>query len=238
MRKAVDVEVWVDPGQNVALRFVDRLGKPLSGMLQTSGIDPLSRRTNSNSAVVWALSAGETRIIWIKHNATGLSKYMEFTAKPGKTERTITLEPPAVLTGRFVSPEKKPYADWSVTCHYALDYHARDGFPPVRTNTPGRFRYEIPAGGPFEVIAHSGPIVTLAHRLTVQAGEQIDFGELVVDDREDFIEIKMPPKRTQSPVANASQEQEPAATEMRKNSKAATVEQSTPHAPANSRPHY
>lgn len=205
--KTVEVNLSVDPGQDVALRIVDPSGKPLAGPLRIGGMNaiaPLGGQ-NAEKAVVRALAAGETRIVWIKHQATGLTKYLHFTAKPGESERTITLEPPAVLTGRFVSTEGKPYAGWSVDCQYSVGYLS--GFPPVRTDSEGRFRCEIPGGGPFDVVSRSGPFVTVASDLTVQSGEQIDFGDLVVNDRDQFVDFttKVTPKRTRSKEGAAKQ---------------------------------
>jgi beta-lactamase regulating signal transducer with metallopeptidase domain/protocatechuate 3,4-dioxygenase beta subunit len=196
--KTVEVNLSVDPGQNVALHLVDPSGKPLTGLLRTGGLNGISPLggINSNEATVSALSPSETRIVWIQHKATGLTKYMHFTAKPGESERTVTLEPPAVLTGRFVSTEGKPYAGWSVDCQFSIGYHS--GFPPVRTDSDGGFRCEIPGGGPFDLVSRSGPAVTVASNLTVQSGEQLDFGELVVNDGDERVDFttKVAPKRT------------------------------------------
>ena len=204
--KMVAVNLAVDPGQDVALRFVDRSGKPLSGPLRTGGMRETSPMggNDSDNAVVWAMAPGETRIVWIKHKATGLSTYMHFTAKPGELERTITLEPPAVVTGRLISTEGKPFAGWSVDCDYSLGYNAVSAFPPARTDSQGRFRIEIPGGGQFDVVSRSGPFLDIARKLTVQSGEHVDFGELVVDDRANFIDFttKMSPKRAPSGAAD------------------------------------
>jgi beta-lactamase regulating signal transducer with metallopeptidase domain/protocatechuate 3,4-dioxygenase beta subunit len=238
--KTVELNLAVEPGQNVELRFVDRSGKPLSGPVQSSGMDANSpaRAISSDTSTVWALSPEETRTIWIKHQATGLTKFMHFTAKAEETKRTVTLERPAVLTGRFVSAEGKPYADWAVNCQYPLGSNERGNFPPVRTDSDGRFRYEIPGGGPFDVVSRSGPFVALARGLAVQPGEQIDFGEIVVNDREEVIEIKKSPKRTISTAANLDQKEKPKAVKPSKESASAAGEQKplSPHVSADTHP--
>jgi hypothetical protein len=170
--------------------------------------------TRTDTITIPATSPDETRIGWVKHKEifwtqhkeSGLCKFLHFKPIPGERERTITLEPPAVLTGRLVSPAGEPLRDVSINCSYELSYNSIGQFPEARTDAQGRFRYEIPGGGPFQVVSRSGRFLSLARDLTVQSGEQVDFGELVVsasDRVRSTVTPKNPPKRTLSPAADS-----------------------------------
>ncbi len=131
----------------------------------------------------------------------GLCKFLHFKPIPGERERTITLEPPAVLIGRLVSPEGEPLHNVSLEiCDYNGSSFRRRG--PMRK---ADFAIELPAGGPFQLVSRSGRFISLARGLMVEAGEQIDFGELditTVGDRA-TVTAKTPPKRTPQPGGNA-----------------------------------
>jgi hypothetical protein len=209
----IDIDIPVDSGQNVVLKFVDRSGKRLSGV-KADGLRPLfgMSRTNSDTATVPATSPDETRILWFKHEATGLMKFLRFTPQPGETERAITLDPPAVLTGRLVSAEGKPLAERKIDCDYSLGYNSIGQFPQAQTDAQGRFRYELPAGGPFHIASRSRGFASLANDLTVQSGEKIDLGDLVVSSGNTFlatVTAKSPAKRTKSPAAELQGQMQP-----------------------------
>ena len=53
----------------------------------------------------------------------GLCKFLHFKPIPGERERIITLEPPAILTGRLVSEAGEPLRDMSINCSYAVGYN-------------------------------------------------------------------------------------------------------------------
>jgi beta-lactamase regulating signal transducer with metallopeptidase domain len=214
------IDLPVDPGQDVVFKFVDRAGHRLSGV-RVAGITPRRHLlTKTDTITIPATSPDETRIGWIKHKELywtqhkegGLCKFLHFKPIPGERERTITLEPPAVLTGRLVSPAGEPLRDVSIDCSYETGYNSVGGFPQARTDAQGRFRYEIPGGGPFQVASRSGSFFSLARDLTVQSGEQVDFGELVVsasDRIRSTVTAKNPPKRTLSPAVDPQMRNRP-----------------------------
>jgi hypothetical protein len=183
-----------------------------SGLLD---IDLFPRGRGSDRAIVRATSPGETRSIWIKHEATGLTKLLQFSAKPGESERTITLEPPAVLTGRLVSADGHPLAGRSINCMDSSGGHSVIELQRLHTDARGGFRCEIPSGGPFELYSYAvgyAGFASLARDLTVQAGEQIDFGELVVNVGEDSmitVTAKSAQKRTKLPTADPQTREQP-----------------------------
>src|SRR5580698_1047115 len=206
----IHVDLPVDPGQNVVLKFTDAGGSPLAG-LETYGLrlDPHSRMNRSrssiegNSATLYASSPDETRTIWIKHRSSGLTKLLHFTPKVGETERTVVLVSPAVVTGRLVTPEAAPLADLRIEC--VFDSNSADRLPFVKTDAEGRFREELPAGGPFELYCDPFPFAFFAEKLRVVAGEEVDFGQITIEqDPKGRSRPKVhrgPEKRTKPPIA-------------------------------------
>ncbi|HEV8000467.1 MAG TPA: M56 family metallopeptidase, partial [Planctomycetaceae bacterium] len=201
------IDLPVEPGQNVTLRFVDAAGKPLAG-IETYGLR-FDRRsvpgqgrayTPSDSTIVYALSPDERRELWFTQRSSGLTKLMQFTPKPQETDRTIILEPAAVVTGRLVSPEGAPLANLKIQA-FAVARAARLRLPSVMTDMEGRFREELPAGGPFGLSADV-PGVQIAGELNVIAGEQIDLGDITIErnaKRPGIAKVQRgPEKRTQA----------------------------------------
>ncbi len=207
------VDLPVDPGQNVVLKFTDAGGRPLAG-LETYGLrlDPHSRMNRGrssidvDSATLYASSPDETRTIWIKHRSSGLTKLIHFTPKVGETERTVVLEPPAVVTGRLVTPEGAPLADLRIEC--VFDSNSADRLPFVSTDAEGRFRGELPAGGPFELYANPFPYAFFAEKLSVVAGERVELGDIAIDrDQKGLLQPKIhrgPEKRTKPSAGTRS----------------------------------
>jgi hypothetical protein len=112
----VRADLSVEPGQNVVLKLTDVAGKPLAG-IDTYGLrfpDPAFRNgrgqmfVDGDSATLYASYPGEARRIWLKHRASGLTRLFDFVTKGGETERTIVLEPPAVVTGRLINGDGTP----------------------------------------------------------------------------------------------------------------------------------
>jgi hypothetical protein len=177
----VNVDLPVEPGQNVVLKFRDAVGKPLSGveavgLVLDPRILPPRSFTESDSATLCGTYPGDKRTVRLRHRASGLTRLIDFTPLPGETERTIVLEPPAVVTGRLVSEDGAPLSNVKIEC-FSL---ARS--PTAITEADGHFRFEFPAGGPFElkarVVAPGDPV---AVKLTVAAGEQIDLGTITIE---------------------------------------------------------
>jgi beta-lactamase regulating signal transducer with metallopeptidase domain len=180
------VDLPVDPGQSVVLNFTDEAGSPLSG-LDTYGLrldwrsimDRNRAYVEGSSATLSASSPDETRTIWIRHRASGLFGLFHFTPKPGETARTMVLEPSAVVTGRLVTPEGAPVSGSEIEVVFAPN--SADRLPGVKTDADGRFRQELPSGGPFELYAHPFPYAFFAEKLSVVAGERVELGEITID---------------------------------------------------------
>ncbi len=160
-------------------------GAPAVGRASGGADSKRAGLSKTDTITIPATSPDETRIGWVKHKELswtqhkegGLCRFLHFKPIPGERERTITLEPPAVLTGRLVSPAGEPLRNVLIDCDYETGYNSVAGFPQARTDAQGRFRYEIPGGGPFHVASRSRSFFSLVRDLTVQSGEQVDFGE-------------------------------------------------------------
>ena len=151
--REVNVDLPVEPGQNVVLEFTDAAGKPLSGVeavglvLDPRMLPPRSF-TESDSATLYGTYPGDKRTVLLRHRASGLTKLIDFTPQPGETQRTIVLEPPAVVTGRLLSEEGAPLSNVKIECFSLIR------IPTAITDPDGNFRVELPAGGPFILEAH------------------------------------------------------------------------------------
>jgi hypothetical protein len=178
------VDLPVDPGQNVVLKFTDAAGNGLAGVEAyglrfvpgSYGAERGRSFAEGDSATLYTVSPDEPRTIWLRHRASGLAKFLEFTPKAGETERTIVLEVPAVVTGRLVTSEGTPIPKVQIECRFGL---GPSQLPGVSTDSQGRFRQELPAGGPFALSTQ--PYSEFAEKLTVVAGEQVDFGDIAID---------------------------------------------------------
>jgi hypothetical protein len=165
---------------------VDAAGKPLAG-IETYGLrfDRISVPGQGrcyipgDSATVYAVAPDERRILWLKQRSSGLSRLLQFTPKPQETEQTIVLEPPAVVTGRVISPEGAPQSELKIECVFDPNSAAR--LPAVKTGADGRFREELPAGGPFQLYAHPFPYAFFVEKLTVAAAERVELGDITID---------------------------------------------------------
>jgi protocatechuate 3,4-dioxygenase beta subunit len=194
------VDLPADPGQNVLVKFTDAAGKPLAGVDAYGLRFPQPRpslgygRTfsESDSAILYAASPEELRWVWLRHRDSGLSKLFRFKPKPGETERTVVLDPPAIVTGRFVTPEGKPVTGLTVACGFNAIPRGGPptirGFPDVLCDAQGRFRRDLPAGdwislsaGPGEWSPVSPGWASIVRTLKVNSGELIDLGDITIE---------------------------------------------------------
>jgi hypothetical protein len=201
----VEIDLPVDPGQKVVLKFVDRAGNRLSGV-DTYRLEPrqYTKHTDTDSAVVTAIGPDETRIVWFRYKSSGLTKSVRFTPKPGETERTITLEPPAVIVGRLVDPQGQPLRD--VRLDWWLPDAVINANPLILTNAEGRFRFEVPGGEPVRLVAHGAVTFTnpIRESLSVNSGEHIDLGKIVYDydPKKNSLRLQATPERRTKAASN------------------------------------
>ncbi len=205
----IRVDIPVDPGQNILLKFTDAAGNRLAGVEAyglrfvpgSYGAERGRSFVAGDTAILYAASPDEPRSVWLKHRATGLTRLFEFKPKAGETQRTIVLEPPAILTGRLLNPEGAPLAQLRIECRFGRGQAGE--FPATSTDEQGRFRQGLPGGGPYFV--RSPSFGRLEDKLTAFSGEQVDFGDITVDINQDRPRLSKPlrgpEKRTKPPAA-------------------------------------
>jgi hypothetical protein len=201
----VEIDLSVDPGQNVVLRFVDRAGNRLSGVdTYHLAYDGYRKHTDTDSAVVPATGPDETRIVWFRHQSTGFTKSLRFTPKPGETERAIKLEPPAVIVGHLVDPQGQPVHD--VRLDWWLPETPINANPLTLTDAEGRFRFELPGGEPIRLVAYGAATFRnpICKSLAVNSGEQIDLGKIVYDydPKKNSLRLQATPERRTKAASN------------------------------------
>ena len=139
------MDLPVDPGQNIALKFTDAAGKPLAGV-DTYGLrfpDPGFRvgrgqaLAKGDSSVLYATYPGEARRILAQASQERPDQAFDLVAKAGETERTVVLEHPAVVTGRLISAEGTPPTRSLHTVNVLPGWQWPEG---LATGADGRFR--------------------------------------------------------------------------------------------------
>jgi hypothetical protein len=182
----VALDLPVVPGQNIVLHFTDAAGKRLAG-IETYGLrfpNPRSVPGRGKSfvegdwATLYATYPGEARTIWLRHRSSGLARLLQFSPKAGETERTIILEQPAVVTGHITTPEGAPLSNPKIECR--LNSADVIELPSALGDTEGRFRAELPAGGPFS-LSFRNLLGRFVDDLTVVAGERVDLGDITIE---------------------------------------------------------
>ena len=128
-----------------------------------------------DSVILYATYPEETRSVWFRHRSSGFARVLKFTPNVSETERTIVLEPPAVVKGRVLNTVGTPLSGIKIQCDLGDGWN--DAYSEIVTDAQGRFRRDLPPGGPFGVSVSYGSLP----RLIVASGEQIDFGDITID---------------------------------------------------------
>jgi hypothetical protein len=151
----IEQDVPVDPGMQMTLKFVDQQGNALTNVQAAApGVNPLSNvhRSDPDTAQAYGLSPDETRYVNITHLETGYRRLLALTPEPDETERTVVLGPPAVVTGRLLTPEDEPLRDVAIAARYPFKKGMEATITPLaQTDAEGRFESEVPEGGPYQL---------------------------------------------------------------------------------------
>ena len=203
----VDLDLPLDPGGTLVLRFVDEAGAPVMGAF-TDGLYPVGASgtrffPDASTATVAGLEAGRPRTVLARHDDRRLGAVVEINADDPRDgrERVVVLRPLATLAGRIVGAAAPP------TVRVQLEMRRSDVVNPpgaipftnvidtARPDADGRFRLDaLPAGGVYSVEVRDGspgtngdnqPVFEFksfapAVGLTVQPGQAVDLGTLDV----------------------------------------------------------
>ena len=190
------VDLQLDPGKSVVVKFVDEHGKPVSGA-QVANLD--GRNTmepiSGDQAVVAGLQAGVARFLVIYHEQRKLMKIERVVLPDDEREITITVLPPTVVSGRLVDSDGVPIVDLEPEIRYYPEPLIAGNVPAdSRTDANGDFEVQIPVGQTYSILGNNnGKYFGIAKDLKIEKSQHIDLGDLVVEGKEDWAPAK--PKR-------------------------------------------
>jgi hypothetical protein len=140
--QVVKCNIMLDPGGTLSGTVVDADGRPLAGA-QAGGLkmpgawEPLQ----TAAFTVAALRPGETRLLQFSHAEKRLAGSLVVRSDT-KGPLTVKLKPAGTLTGRFVRPDGKPFADvelYAPTHEPVLAASPNTAVPPAPEPTSGTF---------------------------------------------------------------------------------------------------
>lgn len=204
-------DIRVDSGTTLTLRFVDPQGKPLAGV-EANGLRGLfsHRNVDGDSATVYGLSPEDVRLVTLTHQNSSTRALVALSPRPGETERTVTLGPAAVVSGRVLTGVDQPFAEGWMEMEYPPGMDAKPAMlsvlPRAQCDKTGRFECQLPAGGPYTLKMVGKPYGVLVEDMHVAAGERVELGDLHVNaaDPSQPAAARGPPQRSMPLAANAS----------------------------------
>jgi RNA polymerase sigma factor (sigma-70 family) len=141
----VRCDLKLDPGLTQKVRVLDAGGKPLPGarvagqLARESFDEPLERA----ELTVYALTAGEPRILLFQHEGKKLAGRLELKG-PERGPVEVKLQPAAAVLGRLIDARGRPLRHADVTVYYkhVADRNMLNNHHPqsVLTDAEGRFR--------------------------------------------------------------------------------------------------
>ncbi|MCG8648387.1 MAG: M56 family metallopeptidase, partial [Pirellulales bacterium] len=189
------VDLQVDPGISLTVKFVDPDGKPLKGV---RGYGLKATRAygvfDQDRTEAHGLAVGEVRPIGVDHPDRKLSLFYRLIPQPGQTEVTLKLLPESKLRGRLVDTEGRPLADVVIEARHNNDPVFMSSLQQIVTDKDGRFEYMLRSGTNYTLIGRTDKFITVAKDMEIQTPQSIDSGDLTVDaDADRWAEVK--PKR-------------------------------------------
>lgn len=193
---AVDLEV--DPGASLTIRFEGPDGEPLSDVgCRGLGTDRQWKQIKEDHAKVTSLEAGKVRPMYFNHKATKLQRLVRLTPSADQKEFVVRLLPPSELRGRLIDPEGRPLANVTVEARHDNNPDFMNSLQQVQTDQDGRFKYLLPVGTSYTVIGQMEKYFQVVKDLENERPQSIELGDLVVDpDAERWA----PAKPKQDPV--------------------------------------
>ncbi len=181
--KEVQVDVKLDPGASVKVKFVDPQGQPLEH-LWVRGLWPRPQYYVTKDAgpevEVLALGPNEKRRLLVHDPKRNLGQAFEITADDSKNGvLTITLQPCATITARLIDANGEPVRGAEVDIAPQGEHNWSTALPKVATDDNGRFNNSAVLPGCKYNINCKSPnfFSSIARDLTVTPGEIIDLGE-------------------------------------------------------------
>lgn len=187
------VDLQLDPGQSLTVKFVDEHGKPVRGA-QVANLDGRNRieSISGDRAVVTGLQVGVARFVFVHHAQRQLIKIERVVFAEDQKEITITVLPPTVVTGRLIDSEGNPIADLEPEVRYTPEPGFGANVPvDSRTDADGTFEIQIPVGQTYRILGvNDGMYFVMMNELKVDKPQNIHLGDLVVEGKENWAPAK------------------------------------------------
>ena len=206
----IEVEMNVDPGLSLTVKFVDPDGNPLNGV-SGSGLTSNRRwsQVDESKATATGLAIGEVRPMILSHEERKLKRLARLIPEEGQTEFVVTLYPTTVVSGRLIDPDEQPLPDVHIESRHDVQPNSINISANETTDAEGRFKFFLPVGATYSLIGFKDEYLTVAKDLKLEKPQRIDLGDLVVDpDAERWAEVK--PKR--EPIYKTRKEEKPVTT--------------------------
>lgn len=168
------IDLQADPGKSVDVRLVDSAGKPLTEAL---GIHGLAARMGgftkitSGMATVTGLEDSQSRMIYVTSDDRSRAALATITGDSATV--TVVVPPRTEVVGQLVGVKGRPLKNRHVTAAVP-DNRFFEIVRAVKTDDEGYFRLQVPAGGPYRVMAEirSGMPVAVKRDLTIKGTTQ------------------------------------------------------------------
>ena len=179
---AFEVDLEVNPGTSLTVKFVDPEGNPLQGV-QGYGIRSRLQHDRFPEAQAQAagLAVGQIRSLGVEHTQRDLALLHRLTPEPGQKDVTLKLLPRSIVRGRLIDPDGRPLEGVSLEARHRNDPDSMRSLTQVQTDAEGRFEYALTSGTQYRIIGFAEKVFTLVGELDIHAPQRIDFGDVVVD---------------------------------------------------------
>ena len=148
--KAVQCDLFVDPGLSLTVKLQDADGKPLAGGTAAEGIVPNQHQLiwlEGHECPVYGLDPEFPRLVMLFHDKRNMAATL--TLRGDEKEPVVArLLPAGTIVGRLLDDEGKPVVGVRIKPHYGsgeaqgIDLQISPRRKPVLTDKDGRFRLE------------------------------------------------------------------------------------------------
>ena len=180
-----EVEMHVDNGSSLVVRFIDQNGEPLAGG-QCKGLGTRRRWTavEDDHANMDGLSVGNIRSLHVVHEKRQLARLVRIVPQLGQKEAIVQLLPLNQVKGQLVDSEGHPLANVFIGASHNNRPEVSDSISSVQTDEEGRFLYHLPVGVEYHLTATNldGLVMLVSDALDLKEPVRIDLGELTMDE--------------------------------------------------------
>ena len=176
-----EIDVPVDPGMSVELRFVDDSGELIQEPVLTNGLEAVPQGgglVEGGRGRITGLQPGEKRTLYVRGGQGRLAALRTISADGSGRPITITVLPLVKVTGQLLQANGQPVADQELGA-FSAEYHNTQMSKPTKTDADGRFEFQLPAGGPYEIRVRNSRPDAVEKKLILDR-PQVDLGAITV----------------------------------------------------------